>query len=56
MERRILRWIFNRERAVENLLILLILVGFVLLFKEQIQNLLFGKIGEMDSLINQILK
>lgn len=48
-------WILRREKAIEKILISMIIIGFVLLFKENIVNLLTKHISEADSLINQIL-
>lgn len=48
-------WIFRREKAIEKILVSMIIIGFILLFKENIVNFLTQHISEADSLINQIL-
>ncbi|MGL5352968.1 MAG: hypothetical protein ACRDA5_06550 [Clostridium sp.] len=48
-------WIIRREKAIEKILVSMIIIGFVLLFKENILNFFTQHISEADSLINQIL-
>lgn len=53
---RVLRWIFNREHAIEKILIFIIILGFLMLFKDIIFEFFTRHISDADSIINKILE